>query len=121
MTFQSVLYSFLQLFNEFSFALSYPLSSACSFALSYASNFALNYALSSARSFALSYASNFALNHTLSPEFFFPRVKSFRIHGNRSFQSRIFRKIYADSRFRQDNIPEPLQKKAAQFGIPAAF
>ena len=84
MTFQSVLYSFLQLFNEFSFA--------------------------------LSYASNFALNHTLSPEFFFPRVKSFRIHGNRSFQSRIFRKIYADSRFRQNNIPEPLQKKAAQFG-----
>ena len=53
MTFQSVQYSFLQLFNEFSFA--------------------------------LSYASNFALNHTLSPEFFFPRVKSFRIHGNRSF------------------------------------
>ena len=97
MTFQSVLYSFLQLLNEFSFALSYPLSSA----------------LNSARSFAL--------NHTLSPEFFFPRVKSFRIHGNRSFQSRIFRKIYADSRFRQDNIPEPLQKKAAQFGIPAAF
>ena len=96
MTFQSVQYSFLQLFNEFSFALSYPLSSA--------------------RSFALSYASNFALNHTLSPEFFFPRVKSFRIHGNRSFQSRIFRKIYADSRFRQNNIPEPLQKKAAQFG-----
>jgi hypothetical protein len=48
MTFQSVPYSFLQLFNEFSFALSY------------------------------------ARSHTLSPEFFFPRVKSFRIHGNRS-------------------------------------
>ena len=52
MTFQSVLYSFLQLSNE------------------------LSLALSSARSFAL--------NYTLSPEFFFPRVKSFRIHGNRS-------------------------------------
>ena len=95
MTFQSVLYSFLQLFNEFSFALSYSLSSALSFALSYP------------------YSS--ALSHTLSPEFFLPRIKSFRIHSNSSFQSRIFRKIYADSRFRQDNIPEPLQKKAAQF------
>lgn len=72
-------------------------------------------------SFALSYASNFALNHTLSPEFFFPRVKSFRIHGNRSFQSRIFRKIYADSRFRQNNIPEPLQKKAAQTSMPEPY
>lgn len=92
MTFQSVLYSFLQLFNEFSFALSYRHSSALSFALSYP------------------YSS--ALSHTLSPEFFLPRLKSFRIHGNSSFQSRIFRKSMLIP-VRQDNTPEPLLKGGA--------
>ena len=109
MTFQSVPYSFLQLFNEFSFAFSYPLSSALSSALSYP--------YSSAFSSALSYPYSSALSHTLSPEFFLPRIKSFRIHSNSSFQSRIFRKIYADPRFRQDNIPEPIAKEGGAVSI----
>lgn len=88
MTFQSVLYSFLQLSNEFSFALSYR------------------------HSFAFSSAFSYPLSHTLSPEFFLPRIKSFRIHGNSSFQSRIFRKSMLIP-VRQDNTPEPLLKGGA--------